>query len=452
MKINNIFILLILSVFLLSACNSETPPLGIETDPVTSVAQQEETTLAPVGINPSTDDELFDFIISKWQQNKAAELYEYTDAELISLLSEKDFAYLFDSVSKIGGNLKSFSDKRSSSDSKIVTYTAKLDFDNITADLTVSFRNLKICAFTRNLHFKNTFEIDHGNGVTERYFVFENDGYKFNAVYTYINDGDSHPAVFMIAGSGSSDYNETLGILTPFEDIALGLAENGICSLRIDKRTLNYASEFDVRDGINEEYLSDCIAAIEYLKNQSATEIYLFGHSLGGQIATEIAANTGGIDGMILFNSSARHLADIACDQYSSVDPENTAIYTAYANAAKSAMEPSAQGNYFYGATDYYWASYNRIDTAKNISDANVRTLIINSKNDSQTFDEDIDMWNSLFAGSDNVTVFIYDDISHFGYKIDTSDASSLYKRIDFPNEIISRFTAFIYHSSTLPR
>lgn len=447
MKKKRLFPLFLFCIFLFSACDSEPPVKQPETETL-DLSEVSETADIP----PETADELFNLIISKWQNNKASELYEYADTELRNLLSEEDFAYLFESVSKIGGKLNCFYDKRLTSSDTSVTISAKLDFDNLTADLTVSVRDLKICAFTRNVFFKNTFEIDRGNGVVERYFIFENGNYRLNAVYTYINDGKAHPAVLLIAGSGQSDYNETIGLLTPFEDIALGLAENGICSLRMDKRTLNYSSDFDARAGIEEEYLSDFTAAIEFLKRQNVSDVYLLGHSLGGQIAAELAATWQGIDGMILFNSSPRHLADIACDQYSSVDPENTAIYTAYANAAKSAMESSAQGNYFYGATDYYWASYNRIDTAKNISDANVRTLIINSKNDSQTFDEDIDMWNSLFAGSDNVTVFVYDDISHFGYKIDTSDASSLYKRIDFPDEIISRFTAFIYHSSTLPR
>ncbi len=444
MKFKNITFLLILCIFLLSACNSEPPIVDHETENVDLSSEAEISDVPSVDTKPETADELFELIISKWQENKSAELYEYADSELISLLSKDDFAYLFDSVSKIGGKLNSFSDKRSDTADGIVTYTAKPDFDNITVDLTVSFRNLKICAFTRNLHFKNIFEVDHGNGVAEKYFVFENDGYKLNAVYTYINDGKPHPAVLLIAGSGPSDYNETLGILTPFEDIALGLAGNGICSLRIDKRTFNYASEFDVRSGIEEEYLSDCTAAIEYLKMQNVSEIYLLGHSLGGQIATELAAQSDGVDGMILFNSSARHLADIACDQYAAIDPTNKVAYIAYADAAKSVTESSAKGFYYYSASDYYWASYNQIDTAKNISDANIKTLIINSTFDNQTFDEDIKMWSSLFENADNVSVFVYDDISHFGYKIDTSDTSSLYNRIDFPMEIISKFTDFI--------
>ena len=49
------------------------------------------------------------------------------------------------------------------------------------------------------------------SSIEEKRFVLESNGYKLNAVYTYINDGKSHPAVLLIAGSGPSDYDETIG-------------------------------------------------------------------------------------------------------------------------------------------------------------------------------------------------------------------------------------------------
>ena len=280
--------------------------------------------------------------------------------------------------------------------------------------------------------------------IEEKHFVLESNGYKLNAVYTYIDDGNAHPAVLLIAGSGPCDYDETLGTLKPFKDIANGLAKEGINSLRVDKRTFSYAANFDIKCGIEEEYLEDCNAAIEYLKSQNISGLYLLGHSLGGQIATELAASIEGIDGMILFNSSARHLADIACDQYSAADPVNIESYITYAEAAKNATASSAKGYYYYGATDYYWASYNSIDTAQNIVEANINTLIINSKFDKQSFDEDLNLWSTLFSDSANVSICVYDDISHFGYKIDTTDPSLIYTQVDFPSEVISAFSDFI--------
>lgn len=89
-------------------------------------------------------------------------------------------------------------------------------------------------------------------------------------MYTYVNDGNPHPAVLLIAGSGPSDYNETIGILAPFEDIALGLAENGINSLRVDKRTFNYASDFSIDYGIKDEYLMIATPQLNFCESKTA--------------------------------------------------------------------------------------------------------------------------------------------------------------------------------------
>ena len=84
------------------------------------------------------------------------------------------------------------------------------------------------------------------------------------------------------------------------------------------------------------------------------------------------------------------------------------------------------------------------MDTAQNISDANIKTLIINSRFDQQSFEEDIELWQALFSDSANVSICVYDDISHFGYKIDTTDPTSIYTQVDFPGELISDFADFI--------
>ena len=290
----------------------------------------------------------------------------------------------------------------------------------------------------------NTSNVNNANEVINESFVFENEGYELNAVYSYVNDTQSHPAVLLISGSGPCDYNESIGVLAPFEDIALGLAKNGINSLRIDKRTLNYASSLGNEIGIEEEYINDCNAAIDYLLDQGNTEIYLLGHSLGGQMATKLAVTNKNIKGIILFNSSARHLADIACDQYLTTDPANKNDYISYAKAAKNASNLNSKDYYYFGANDYYWASYNELDVIKNIQDANIKTLIINSTFDRQLFDEDIEIWKANFSDNENVSIIIFDDISHFGYKIDTNDKASINTKTDFPDELIDTFSGFI--------
>lgn len=439
----------LICVIALSGCNAKTPEAETTTTKTPSPIKETtptatETPASITDAKPATNDKLFEYVISKWKQCKTEVLYEYADVELSSLLNKDDFTSMFENISNLGGTLNDITSKQVSSTDGIATYTADLDFENITTNLTLAINDLKICGITYNNHFKHTFEINHDNNITEQYFLLENNGYQLNAVYTYVNDGKTHPAVLLIAGSGPSDYNEAIGILAPFEDIALGLAQNGINSLRVDKRTFNYASDFNVNYGIKDEYLDDCNAAIDFLREQNCSNLYLFGHSLGGQITAELAANNDDIDGILLFNSTARHLADIMCDQYTALDPANKTSYTALAEAAKLATDATTQGHYYYGVPDSYWASYNRMDTAKSITDANVKALIINSASDRQIYEADISLWDTLFKDNDKVSIQRFDDISHFGYKIDTSDPVAVYQRAEFPKELITVFSEFI--------
>ncbi len=275
-------------------------------------------------------------------------------------------------------------------------------------------------------------------------FVFKNGEYNLNAVYTYIDDGEKHPAVLLIAGSGPSDCDSTLGSLKPFADIADALAQKGICSLRVDKRTLNYGASF-ANGGIEEEYLDDCRAAISYLKNQPTVgEVYLLGHSLGGQIACILQSETENISGTICFNSSLRHLADIACDQYSVADAANEYRYRLYADMAKTATADTATGSYYYGAQDHYWASYNKYDFVYLVNNSQSPLLIINSTKDMQLFEPDIELWDSVLGGSANATIIIDDSINHLGYETDLSSPDALIQNPELPQKIIDAFAEFI--------
>lgn len=393
--------------------------------------------------SPATDEELYQFVIDSWKSGEYALLYPYADDTLKALFSESDFISMFSSVSEIGGAL--LSDQAGAATGKNgAVFSSTLDFENITVDLTLSIQNVKICGFNRNVHFKHDFEFLQ-NGYNERYFVLECNGFQLNAVYTYVSDGQTHPSVLLIGGSGPSDYNETVGLLTPFADISEALANKGINSLRIDKRTLNYGGSFENTHTINEEYLQDCNAAIDYLKSQPETaSVSLLGHSLGGQIAAALAADRNDIESMVLFNSTARPMIDVLFDQLATADPANKESYQMLVDTVKDFKEETATGRNYLGASDYYWISVNGMDVIENIRNAAIPTLIINSKNDNQIFDEDIALWQSELSQSDLVTIYVDDGISHFGYEIDTADQASLYRSTALPERLIGLFTEFL--------
>lgn len=452
MKRCKMLCILVMVVVLCAACgkkneepeNASTPiPTENAEDALgESSTEEKEVVFVPEKIEvPTTNEELFHFIADAWKTQKADEVYKYLGEDLQKTMGEEDFADLFEGLFAVGGEMLQITDVQLTAKKTVDVYNFVTEFENTTLNWQIALKDVKLTGFTYDIHFKDTFEIEHENGVVEKYFVFQNNGYELNAVYTYVADGEKHPAVLLIAGSGPSDYNETVGFLAPFQDVALGLAQGGVNSLRLDKRTLRVT--VGDRIGLEEEYYVDCREAIAFLKEQNTSNLYLLGHSLGGQIATSLATENLGIDGMILFNSTPRHLADVAFDQYVSFDPNNEVSYQAFADAAKAATEETVQGLYYFGADDYYWATYNKLNTLANINDANVRTLIINSTYDNQIFQVDMDIWNAELSDKENVTIHIYDDISHFGYKINTKDGTAIYKKADFPEELLKEFIEF---------
>ena len=76
------------------------------------------------------------------------------------------------------------------------------------------------------------------------------------------------PAVIFVHGSGASNMDEKVGKLTPFKDLAEGLASHGIASVRYDKRSfahgLKLVKEKNVT--VKMETIEDAVLATELLK------------------------------------------------------------------------------------------------------------------------------------------------------------------------------------------
>lgn len=393
-------------------------------------------------ILPTSNDELYHYLMEQWKAGDLSGLYSYASDEMKILVDAERFNDMFLSLNNTFGDIVKIENEEIAKDGGNSTYTATLVFDHVEAYIQVYISNLEIAGYNYDVRFITNFENKLKNGITESFFLLESGNYYLNAVYTYTEKNDA-PTVLLIPGSGVADYNETVGLLPTFADIALELAERGINSLRFEKRMNRYASEFTVEAGLDEEYFIDCKAALEWIRNNNESgDIILFGHSLGAQIAVSLAEQEN-VRGMILFNGSARHLAEIAKDQYCEIDPVNAAYYQQYMEAAKNVTQDMAKGYYYFGCSDYYWADYNEISTVDSLKKLEIQTLVINSRFDHQVYDADINLWQQELADDEKVTIMVFDDISHFGYRIDTQDITSVYKKISFPDDLTDIFSGF---------
>ena len=115
------------------------------------------------------------------------------------------------------------------------------------------------------------------------------------------------PAVVLVHSSGSSNMDEKVGKLTPFKDIALGLAQRGIASVRYDKRSYAHGLKMVLDKGhpitVREETIDDALQAARLLRSDSridADRVFLLGHSMGAMLAPRIEAEGGDFAGLIL--------------------------------------------------------------------------------------------------------------------------------------------------------
>jgi pimeloyl-ACP methyl ester carboxylesterase len=365
-------------------------------------------------------------------------------------MDEENFLYQFKDISNIGGRIIKAPEVQKKQLNGYDVFEAALEFEYITAYAAFTFENMKLANFNRYyLHKKEwqTFKISAGSRIVERRFLLESGGILLNAAFTYIDDGKRHPTALLIPGSGLADLDAQAWIFKPFADLSAELARKGINTLRFDKRTMPYYNFYKPDGGIEDEYLIDCRTAVEYAFKQEATDkenFYLIGHSLGGVIAAELSKEIKSA-GIVILNSSARNLAEIACDQYSANNPANKKYYEEIRDIAININNKNnLKGAYYFLATDYYWYSLNKCDTIKNIKSSGVKTLIINSLNDKQAFKADIDLWQEALGECRNVKIKVFEKPSHFLYEFDVNQPSALYKRLKLPGYIVYEIAEFI--------
>lgn len=144
-------------------------------------------------------------------------------------------------------------------------------------------------------------------------------------------DADDAPVVLIIPGSGPTDRdgNNPLGVkASTYRLLAEGLAENGIASVRIDKRGMfgSAAAVADPNAVTLDDYASDIHAWIATIRGHTGRDCaWLLGHSEGGTVAMLTAADDDAICGVILVATPGRSHGDVIREQLQA-NPANAQI------------------------------------------------------------------------------------------------------------------------------
>jgi dienelactone hydrolase len=239
------------------------------------------------------------------------------------------------------------------------------------------------------------------------------------------------PAVVLVSGSGPNDQNETIGPNHPFLDIALGLAAQGIASVRYDKRTLDYPGSINPQTfTLTDEYVPDALAAVRLLQHEPDVDPYLIfvlGHSQGGSYAPLIAQRAPEVAGVILlaaaseplataFLRQVRYLATLPGATGASARAELPDIEAEAAEIDSPArLEKDKPGTVLLGGAGpaYYLSGfrYNEVTTARAVPQP---LLFLQGDRDYQvTVANDLDVWLKGLKRRKGVTVVQFPKADH---------------------------------------
>ena len=266
-------------------------------------------------------------------------------------------------------------------------------------------------------------------------------------------------AVVMVHGSGASNMDEKVMKLTPFKDLAEGLAGHGVASLRYDKRTFAHGfklirqKNFTVT--VKEETIEDALLAINMLKNDPRIDcdrIFILGHSMGAMLAPRIDAEGADAKGFIMMAGTPYRLEDIVLRQLKQAGRGRSILkriirmeYRFYRMSDEEAKKKKFAGN----LTLYYFKEMGQRTAADYLLASEKPAFILQGGKDFQVLaGRDYRMFRKLLAGRANTRFKLYPDLNHIfvkGIYDDILKASKEYKaERHIPEEVIGDIAAFI--------
>lgn len=238
------------------------------------------------------------------------------------------------------------------------------------------------------------------------------------------------PVVILVHGSGPNDRDETAGPNKPFRDLAWGLAERGIATIRYDKRTKVYGAAC-VPKGRQLDYdteaVDDAVAIAAWAKTVPEVDtdsIYVLGHSLGGTLAPRIAERADGLAGIIVVAGLARPFEDAVIEQnvyISSLTDSSDSIKKQIAEMKRQAANVKKLGTpefddkipLLLGFPRDYWAFANAYQPVEVASKLTLPMLILQGERDYQVTMQDFGLWRFGLLRNKNAFFKSYPKLNH---------------------------------------
>jgi dienelactone hydrolase len=237
----------------------------------------------------------------------------------------------------------------------------------------------------------------------------------------------------MVHGSGASNMDEKVLKLTPFRDMADGLAAHGIASLRYDKRTFVHGRKMMKANAsgmsVKEETIEDALLALAMLRSDrriDSSNIFILGHSMGAMLAPRIDAEGGNVKGLIMMAGTPHRLEEIVLRQLEQSRKGNNPVLGLVTGLEGKYFAKKFKGLYdlsdeeakkkkFAGNISlYYFKEMGQKTAADYLLESSKPVLIMQGGRDFQVLaDDDFKAFREILAGRDNITYKLYPDLNH---------------------------------------
>ena len=239
------------------------------------------------------------------------------------------------------------------------------------------------------------------------------------------------PAVVFVHGSGSSNMDEKVMKLTPFKDLAEGLARHGIASVRYDKRSFAHGRKMMKKGDltVKEEVIEDAVLASEMLKNDPRIDpgkVFTIGHSMGAMLAPRIDAEGGNFKGLILLAGTLDTLEGVLFRQLDEMKNGKSKIMSWIASAQEKKFRKSFENLYELsdeeakkipyagGVNLYYFKEMGEHRAAEYLEKTEKPVLIMQGTKDLQVSTEkDFGGYKRAFGERDNFSFRLYEGLNH---------------------------------------
>ena len=267
--------------------------------------------------------------------------------------------------------------------------------------------------------------------TSEKIIVGEGSEYPLNGMLTLPDAREGKvPAAVLVHGSGASNMDERIYALTPFRDLAEGLAERGIAAVRYDKRTFVYGKKMKgLTVTAREETIEDALRAAALLRRDPRIDpeaVFLIGHSMGAMLAPRIDAEGGDFRGLVLMAGTPLRLEEIVGRQLKQAGQSKGGIMKAVVRLEDRIFGKKFDGLYemsdeeakkkkFAGGTSlYYFKEMGKKTAADYLKESEKPVLILQGGKDFQVLpEEDYAAFRTQLQGRSNTEYRLYPELNH---------------------------------------